>query len=386
MKKKIYSRNIILILAATFFYLSSPMLVNPVITGFSHSIGSSEVLAGLVAGIMNITSLVLRPLAGNLTDHHSKYALSSVGGILLVVASMGYFFSFSSLWLIFFRVINGIGYVLCTSCMATWMASLLPREKTGSGMGIYGLMNALGVALAPALGIYLLHQFSYRVIFIVAAVFGVIMTTLVQFVSDHGQPVSDKQPGISSKLKLIQPRVLPVALILMLFALPYFATQAYLVSYVSAQNLPVSTEAFFPIYAVILLILRLSLRNLFDTVPFGKFLYISLLCTLIGLVALSHLTNNLMMVIAAFGFAGGFGLMFSICQSTALLIVPDNERGLANSTFYVGIDLGMALGPILGGVIRSLLPLTYFYPVMLVTLPLIWLLYFSNRDNLNNAI
>ncbi|NVY95907.1 MFS transporter [Lactobacillus sp. DCY120] len=360
------------------------MLVNPIITGFSRSIGSSELIAGLVAGIMNLTSLVLRPVAGNLTDHHSKYALSSLGGIFLVIASIGYLFSVNSFLLLLFRIINGIGYVLCTSCMATWMASLLPREKTGSGMGIYGLTNALGVAIAPALGIYLYHQVSYQAVFIVAAVFGVLMTRLVQFVGDHGKPVKPKQNDAAPRMKIIQPKVLPIALILMLFALPYFATQTYIVSYVSAQHLAVSTESLFPIYAVILLILRIALRNLFDTVSFGKFLYIGLLCALVGLLALTHLTNNLIMVVAALGFAGGFGLMFSVCQSAALLIVHDNERGLANSTFYVGIDLGMALGPIVGGAIRSLFPLTYFYPVILVTLPLIWVIYFVNRKSLDH--
>ena len=57
MKSKIYSKDIILVLAASFFYMASPMLVTPLITGFSGSIGASAALMGLVGGMMNLVSL-----------------------------------------------------------------------------------------------------------------------------------------------------------------------------------------------------------------------------------------------------------------------------------------------------------------------------------------
>lgn len=142
-KERIYNKKIILILAASFFYLSSPMLINPLITGFTKSIGGSTLIAGLVAGVMNITSLLLRPIAGNLSDNHSKYILASLGGIGLLIASIGYTLTTSVTLLIIFRIVNGVGYVFCTVCMATWMASLLPKNKIGAGMGFYGLMNAI---------------------------------------------------------------------------------------------------------------------------------------------------------------------------------------------------------------------------------------------------
>ena len=38
MKSKLYSRDILFILMASFFYFASPMLVTPLITGFSGSL------------------------------------------------------------------------------------------------------------------------------------------------------------------------------------------------------------------------------------------------------------------------------------------------------------------------------------------------------------
>ena len=73
MRQKVYSKDIILVLAATFFYMASPMLVTPLITGFTESIGASAALMGLVGGLMNLVSLLCRPIAGNLADRISKY-------------------------------------------------------------------------------------------------------------------------------------------------------------------------------------------------------------------------------------------------------------------------------------------------------------------------
>lgn len=56
MKQQTYSKNIILILAASFFYFASPMLVTPLITGFSGSIGASAGVMGVIGGLMNLCS------------------------------------------------------------------------------------------------------------------------------------------------------------------------------------------------------------------------------------------------------------------------------------------------------------------------------------------
>jgi len=379
MKTRLYTKDVKLVLAASFFFLMNPMLINPVIAGFATSVGANSLLAGVVAGATNLTSLLLRPVAGNLTDRVSKYHLTFVGGGLFVIASLGYSLTTNIQLIIICRIITGIGYTLCSVCMATWMASLLPADRIGSGMGIYGLANAMGMAVGPALAVYLYAHFSYQLVFWTSAGCSLLMLILIQFVGNRGVPRSIKATQAVKRFRIVQPKVIPVAIILMLFSLPYFATQTYIVSYIAQRHFSVSAGAFFPVYAIILLGLRLGLRDLFDRVPFSKFFWICLGCNFVGVLALIDLNNWLMLIIAALGLAAGYGLMYSICQAKALTLVPDSDRGLANSTFYIGIDLGMTLGPMFGGLISTLLPWTWFYPVMMITLPAVVLVYWLNR-------
>ncbi len=388
-EKSIYTKDVILVMAASFFFMFSTMFVNPLINGYAKSLGASSAFAGVIVGIMSIASMFLRPIAGNLTDKLSKYCLSLIGGILIMIGVIGYVIAPASNWLLIFRLINGAGFVLCTVCMSTWLAFLVPRAHVGQAMGFYGLMNALAMAVAPALAINVYQKTGYRLALIASAIAAFMMVIIIQFVGNRANPkkgTAKKKLGSSHQFKIIQKNVLPIALLTTLFAFPYFATQADLVTYAQERHLNVNVGSFFLIYAVVLLVIRIFLKNFFDTVKFGIWFWVSIGATLIYLLLLSTMKNNLMMALAAAFMAVGYGVIYSILQSTALLLAPISEQGLASSTFYLGLDIGMAFGPIIMGLISDLLPIKFFYPIQLLLLPLMLIVYWRYHTRLNGAI
>ena len=89
--------------------------------------------------------------------------------------------------------------------------------------------------------------------------------------------------------------------------------------------------------------------------------------------------NTLLFLAAAF-MAGSYGIMSSVCQSRAMLVAGPEDRGLANSTYYIGFDLGMMLyyigfdlgmmlGPVCGGLLFGHAPLEIFYPALSLAVP-----------------
>lgn len=369
MRQKMYSKDIILVLAATFFYMSSPMLVTPLITGFTESIGGTAAVMGFIGGLMNLVSLFCRPLAGNLADKLSKYKVSFLGAIFMTAACVGYIFAPNEAVVVISRIVNGFGFACCSVCMSTWMSNMLPKEKVGSGMGVYGTMNALGMALAPAIGVSVYQNFGYRAAFFIALVFSAAIMVTIQFIGDRGEPVK-AEGGEKKRLELIDARVIPISFIIMLFAIPYCATQSFLVTYVQVRGLDVTVSMFFPFYAVVLIVLRLALKDLFDKLPFHVFLAASCCCEFLAILLLAVMQSNAVMFLAAAFLAGGYGIMSSVCQSTAILLAGKEKRGLANSTYYIGLDLGMTLGPMIGGTLYGGLEIRWFYPALMVTMPL----------------
>ena len=270
-KATIFSRDVVLVMAAAFFFMFSNMYCNPLINGYAKSLGASSTFAGVIVGMMSIVAMFLRPIAGNLTDRFSKYQLSVAGGLLSFIGVLGYVFTPNSGLLLFFRLVNGLGYVLCTVCMTTWLSYLVPFSHVGEAMSFYGLMNALAMSLAPAISIDLYRVIGYRLAIVISAISALLVVVTIQFVSNRAVPDAAAAPG-RRRLKIIQRDSLPVAALIALFALPYFATQADIVSYVEQRHLDVAVGAYFLIYAVVLLAIRLVLRNQFDTVRFGVWL------------------------------------------------------------------------------------------------------------------
>ena len=379
----IYSRDVVLILIASFFYMASSMLVTPLLTGFAGSLGAGGVLMGLVGGLSNFCSLMCRPAVGNLADRISKRRLSTVGALLMLAGYLGYVAAHNNAVVVLARVAQGVGFACCSVCMSTWMSDLLPRDRIGSGMGMYGTMNALSMAIGPAVGVQCWQHLGYHVSFCVSALFAVGTLVTVRLVHDRGitpqaaegpePPAPDPEEG---HLHLVDRKVLPVAAIIMLFGIPYFATQSFLVTYVQTRQLPVAVSLFFPLYAGALLVLRLSMRRQFDRQPYLRFIVGCSASAAAGMVCLTFLNGNLMLLLAAAFMAGGYGLMCSVSQSTAILMAGEGHRALANSTYYVGLDLGMTLGPVLGGVLFGHVDPAWFYPVLLITIPLCFAAYF----------
>lgn len=385
-EKSIFTKDVVLVMAASFFFMFSNMYCNPLINGYAQDLGASSAFAGVIVGMMSIVAMFLRPLAGNMTDRLSKYSLAFIGGALCFLGVAGYVLTPNSTFLLVFRLINGLGYVLCTVCMTTWLSCLVPFNHVGEAMSFYGLMNALAMACAPAVSINLYRVIGYRAAMVLSATSALMVVITIQFVSNRVQPVSRPSKVKGLHIKIIQSDAVPVAMLTALFAIPYFATQADIVEYAEQQHLSIAVGAYFLIYAVVLLVSRLFLRNQFDTVRFQPWLIMSTVATGFYLIMLTIMQNNWEMALAAAGMAFGYGLIYSVCQSTAMMLAPEDERGLASSTFFLGLDIGMTLGPIIGGIIDSMMPVEYFYPMMLLIIPLIIIIFLVNRKKLNSAI
>ena len=397
---RLITRDMALVMLATFCFMSSNMLANPIVAGYAESLGASGMLMGVVAGSMSFISLFCRPIAGNLSDKTSKRTLVAVGTVLYFAAGLLYYFANSPTMLIMARVINGVGFACCSVCLATWMSLLLPIRHMGAGMGLYGTMNALAMAVGPALGIRAQKYIGYRLTFLSSLILAAIMLIATLMVKNGGQPVRKKQPSTTENPSLavdidgsidgsagatkkhhlsirsiLEPRVVPLSLTFMMFAIAYFANQSFIMNYVEARHLPVSADLFFMFYAITLLVLRMALRDLFDSKGFRSWLTLCSLGMLAMLACMTFLFNDWMLLLAAFFTAVGYGLMSSVTQAQAVVIAGRERSGIANSTYYAGIDLGMSVGPFVGGLVYGRLPVVWFYPVFMLTVPVAWLIY-----------
>ena len=159
MKQTVYTRDVVLLMAAAFFYMCCSNSVAPIVAGYAESIGASSFWMGLISSLTTATAVVCRPVTGNLADKMDKRPLVVAGCLMMVAASAGYVL-FPHVWCVaVLRVLHGTGYACCSIGMSTWLTLLLPPDRLASGVGAYGTVNALAMALAPVMGIRLKEFF-----------------------------------------------------------------------------------------------------------------------------------------------------------------------------------------------------------------------------------
>ncbi len=132
----------------------------------------------VLAYLLAITSLIVS--VGRFGDIVGRRRLLSVGICLFTAASLlcG---AAPALWLLIAaRALQGLGAAIMLALVIACVGATVPKEKTGSTMGLLGTMSAIGTTLGPPLGGLLIAGAGWRAIFLINVPLGIINFMLVQ--------------------------------------------------------------------------------------------------------------------------------------------------------------------------------------------------------------
>lgn len=91
--------------------------------------------------------------------------------------------------------------------------------------------------------------------------------------------------------------------------------------------------------------------KLFDRKGHSAVIIPGSLAVFFGLTLLTFSTNTYLLIISALFYGLGYGMIQPTLQSWMIKSVPKNQRGTANSLFFNSLDLGIALGAMVLGII-----------------------------------
>ena len=126
----------------------------------------------VLAYLLAITTLIVS--VGRLGDIVGRRRLLLVGIGLFTVASLLCGVA-PTLWLLIAaRAAQGLGAAIMMALTMAFVGETVPKEKTGSAMGLLGTMSAIGTALGPSLGGVLIAGLGWRAIFLVNVPLGIL--------------------------------------------------------------------------------------------------------------------------------------------------------------------------------------------------------------------
>lgn len=367
-KSKLWTKDFIIISVTSFLVMLTFYLLMTTLALYSvEKFQASETAAGFAASIFVIGSLLLRLVAGKYIDVIGRKKLLYSSLILFLVSCLLYFAVDNFTVLLIVRFIHGAAFGIATTVMATAVMRIIPPERRGEGTGYFSLGTPLATAIGPFIGIFITQHADFNLVFVVCSAFSFISLIVTLFVKVIEVPLSKEQKQQIKGFRLqdfFEKSALPISAVIFLVGIAYASILTYMNSYAIEINLTSAASFFFIIYAIFLLASRPFTGKLLDTKGDNIVIYPSLILYALGLVCLSLSYNSALMLIASALIALGFGNMISCSQAVVVNKAANHRIGLATSTFYIALDGGVGIGPLLIGLILPAFGYRGMYMIM----------------------
>ena len=305
-------------------------------------------LKGWIIGLFTISAGVSRPFSGKLADFIGRKKVLLVGVFFSLLICLLYPFAFSVWFLLTLRFFHGFSTGFFPTGATALVTDILPDDKRGSGMGVWGTFISLGIGSGQGLSTIFVDQVGQNGLFIVAAItvlisYGLMFTvreTLLNPVRFHWRLLRVK------KDEIIEPNVAPVAIVMFLSAM--CSGIIFVMSPDLSEHLNIPNKgAFFITYVIATITVRLFTGKLSDKFGRRRLLLIGMLLLTLSMVMIG-LTDSPAYFMASsvvFGIATGASSP-TIFAWTADLS-PDHRRGIGAGTMFIALELGIFFGAVI---------------------------------------
>jgi len=358
-KAPLYTKDFLLhcfsyLLMAVSFYFLLPTLP----TFVTDVLGESADKVGYIIGIYALSALVVRPLSGYAFDKYGRRKLFLFAMFCYAIVMAAYGLAASFIFLLFLRLVNGGFWGIVTTGGGTITSDLVPDNRRGEGIGIFGLSMTLSMAIGPLIGLQILKETgSYQALFITSGIL-CSLAVIMSFFVDHPK-ISNRKNKLNWG-NVLEPKVLKVSMVMLLLAFPFAGIMSFITLFAKELSIE-STGLFFLIYAIGVSIIRPTTGKMMDKKGPAFVMLLSFIGTISGLILLSQSTAEPGFLVAGFVLGLGNGIVMPTLQTMVINMVKPEKRGVATSTFFSSIDLGIGIGAFFLGNIAEIFSLSQMY-------------------------
>ncbi|MEC4183966.1 MFS transporter [Adlercreutzia sp. R21] len=184
--------------------------------------------------------------------------------------------------------------------------------------------------------------------------------------STHLEEVVTAKVEHSPLARFVEAGVLPIAVVCGLLFFGYSSLLTFLTPYATEIGLARAASVFFVVYALAMFITRPFTGRAFDRVGPHPVMVPAFASFVAGMAVLAFAANDWMILGAAALLGFGVGTVQSCGLAMAVRVTSDARLSVANATFYMLLDVGVGIGPILLGLVAPLIGYANLYLAMAV--------------------
>jgi MFS family permease len=339
-----YSKNFWIVCISMLLFMISFNLIMPELNGILANLGGAS-WKGLIITVFTISAAISRPFSGKLSDRIGRKKVMFTGLLLCILVNFLYPFTHSVFLFLLVRFIHGFTVGFTPTGATAMITDILPIDKRGVGMGVWGTFISLGIGVGQYLGTPIASFFGVNSLFYFSLGLNVISIFLLYYVSETLEETVKMQISFLKidKNEVFESSVLPSAFVMFLTSSCsgcVFVLTPDISNFLGIEN----KGWFFLFYVLTTILVRLFTGRLSDRIGRQKTLFIGVLLLSVSMILLVNVTSVWSYTISAivFGLATGVNSP-ALFAWTADLSHPQ-RKGIGAGTMFIALELGIMFG------------------------------------------
>jgi len=324
----------------------------------------SAFYVGLVVAAESVATLTSRAFAGRYSDRHGPKKGMILGLTLTVLSGLLTYFAFSMnnpgvvayIIIILSRIVMGLGESLIFTCSGTWPIGLVGREHAGKIMSWVGIAMFLGLATGNYVGTWSYYNAGITLSALLMTclpALGFVFVLIVRPVTFHPD---GNQPSLVFAIK----RVWKAGAGFSLANIGYASVTTFLVLYFIDNGWSSFSAFALSLFGIGYVLSRLTLGWRADSSGLKMTLF-SIFIEALGLLMIATSATPYSAMIGSFLTGFGLSMVYPLLALPALKSLPEENIGLALSTYESCFDIGILIAGLVGGTIVSIFGYTGVY-------------------------
>ncbi|WP_163510854.1 MFS transporter [Fodinicola acaciae] len=337
-RPRLLSRGLVLVVAANFGALTSFYLLLSVVPLFTATLGDSGAAAGLSTGLLMTATVVAELVTPRLVIRLGYRRVFAAGLTLLGLPALVLAFPSTMATVMIVSLVRGVGFAIIMVVAGALIATLLPPERRGEGLGITGMVACLPGVLALPAGIWLANVAGFAAAFTIGGVAALVGLLAIPWIPVTA-PGDDKPVGVLASLRT--PALNRPAIVFATTAMAGGIVAGFLPLAITGGS--VAAAGLF-VQAAAATGFRWLAGRYGDRYGAGKLLVPGATVAAIGLLPLV-VTHNPVTVLAGMAvFGAGFGVAQNASMTLMLSRVSPASFGSVSAVWNIAYDAGWGWG------------------------------------------
>lgn len=346
-----------------FAILSSTMSKNPVLKPFATSLGTPGDLLGIVASASTIPGILISLPAASLSDMFGRRKVLLFAAFVFASAPFLYL-GVNSWWtLSLVRFYHGFATAIFMPVAEASIAAMFPTKR-GERISLFNSFSAIGRALAPFLGGYILFatNSSFFTLYVSVGIAGVTTFVIAMlFLAEKKTHLTEFAPDVKSPRKMFSgwliiiknTRVLGVSFVQAVQYYVFGSVEFFLVGYLTeVVKLDLFSVGIITGSEIIALVIaRPLIGRVSDKIGRTKPILAGIIASCVLVAAFPFTTQFPLLLIIAVGYGISFATVLSSTSPLVADLVPYTLVGASMGFLSTMMDVGQTIGPIVSGVI-----------------------------------